>query len=365
MRFQLLPHLFFALLCCGSWSFAQQQVDPELVRRIVEETLAQQQAQAPQQTIAPPPSYFQEQPAPFQEASYFQPPEFAPEQEFFPEPEYVVEESSGGGWTFDADFLFLRPRFEGDTNGEVLQSSNMGANTTVLVTDYDHSLSFRYGIGYEGDSGTGIRFQHWMFDDDSSSSRFDPDANATDVLSSSLNMRTFDLELTQRGAIGGWLWMGSAGLRYAKLHQRIEETNRDFFGDEFESHDHNFEGWGPTAGLEVRRVFNDYGLTAVLGGRGSWLTGNVNGADIMFTDFIGGTVDGTFSSEHHANLPVLEFLLGLEHARETRLGTLTASVGVEAHRWVRAASWISGSVDGEDQADLGLSGFKFGLELQR
>ncbi len=330
-RFYLIAALAAVSFLSTSISVADE-VDPELIRQIVAETLAQ----TPQTSE----------------------PIFVRDDDWFSSPPEFNE-----GCYFNVEFMFLKPRLEDATGGELFVFQN-GVLRNARP-EFHHELSPRFEAGYEGNAGTGIRFTAWLLDHETSLSLFDDDVMpGTDSVQSSLVMRTFDLELTQRCEWSEWQFLGGAGIRYAKLKRHVVEF--DFFTpggpNAFDIEDSEFEGWGPTVGLEARRTFNDFGITAIVAGRASWLAGDVNFRELTYDDF--GINDNDVLNESE-DIPVIEVQIGLEYAVQTILGEVTAGALVEYQHWKRAGSLLHGESDDSQEFDLSLLGFGFMIGVHR
>lgn len=125
-----------------------------------------------------------------------------------------------------------------------------------LTSTFDADVAPRIYLGREGARGLGVRGTYFTLDHDS-----DPSALG---ITTSLELDTLDLELTNRLRFCGSDFMLSAGFRYAKLQQDYTIQGLGSLG--WES-----EGGGMTIGGQMRRGIGQSRWNLLISGRASLL----------------------------------------------------------------------------------------------
>ena len=247
---------------------------------------------------------------------------------------------------FDLDErLYWQPGIEPDTH----------FNTTM-------QFSPRAQLGWRDTKGRGIRATYWHYDHRVDSQYKDIEGYYTGWIRADayLEMQTLDLELTGAPYQGWWDFqvMNTLGVRYARHDQYYKAVRfLDYRGTDFSNVRHGFEGWGLTAGAELKRPLAPT-LAFVGRIRGSiiWSDDQVR---IQEQGFL--TVSGvSVVTKEHETHGILEGAMGLEHNR--RLGTvgvLTLRGTVEGQLWGDMGSPLF------DGGNLGLFGLGISATLSR
>jgi hypothetical protein len=162
------------------------------------------------------------------------------------------------GWCAGAQLVFVRPYFE-----EGITDS----------PSYDFNPSYRLLLGYQTDSGLGIRGRYWSFDH-SAEDFTDPVDGGTER--HSLDVAVVDLEITQFVSLGGFQFTAAGGVRYARFNtDHFDSVDLDPLNPEgFRSSNTYFEGFGPSLALDMRRPLAVLGITLIANGRGAMMFGD-------------------------------------------------------------------------------------------
>jgi|GEM_PF-1105256 len=136
--------------------------------------------------------------------------------------EYIAPPVSSGpapsstcAWTFEAAALYLKADSE-DSSG---------------YEDQDFEWAYRLGIAYDNGGCLGVRFRFFNFDGTNNSGSNDEQGP---------EIQSYDLEVFSGFALGSWQAQWSAGVRYL--------DRQEPYGG---SYDVNYDGWGPTASIEL------------------------------------------------------------------------------------------------------------------
>lgn len=170
-----------------------------------------------------------------------------------------------GGLFGSVEVTFLRPR----VSGALPSFYFAGHNGRTIDPDYDPGLRFQ--LGYRSDSGLGVRTRYWYYDH---TSPFVPPSVPAQL---TIQMETFDNEVTFAQNFRNWDLEVSGGIRYGKLHYSTDMPALLGIGTLL------FEGVGPTASLEGRRRLGTTGLALMGNVRGSLLMGEIRNASILPT----------------------------------------------------------------------------------
>ncbi len=256
------------------------------------------------------------------------------------------------------------------------------ATLTSNFTSFDWSTQYtpRFYVGYEADSGTGVRVAYWQFDGQAKflrtqqpGERLFIEVNAADatvnnevatagatgslVGGHSIQVDVLDLELT-RNAEFAWGWLrGQGGVRYARLEQSalwLETGSPDFVALNYD-----FEGIGPTVMVEAGVPLFGSNLSAFANMRGSLLFGN---RSITTRDLVGGDTIPSYDSLQSA----IEGQVGLDWATTVFGHPLTVRAAMEAQTWFRGGAASGGDDEGipVDQIDMGFFGAAFTTILE-
>lgn len=189
--------------------------------------------------------------------------------------------------------VFAKPHLK-----ESFQATILDVPTGTLSLqpfEYDYEPSSRVWIGFQNESGIGLRAKYWHFDHngDGFTRRATPaerpgaaattviyPANITTALpgdllrvSNSLAAQSVDLEGTRAIALGKTELTASAGLRYAQLEQTYFAQVTSLATPGILSFSRNFYGLGPSIGVDARHPIGMSGISAVATFRGSFLFG--------------------------------------------------------------------------------------------
>jgi hypothetical protein len=172
------------------------------------------------------------------------------------------------GWIVGYESVIVKPFF---------QSNDVVTNLTNGSFSWNYQYSPRVWLGYVGQSGLGARARYWQFDHTSGGASRDIDQGNGNLLTiatvNRLRLYTIDAEVTQRAALGRFLFNFAAGGRYAEFGTAINattsiqgQTGTGLLGL-------NFAGGGPTLAAEAWRPLIG-GLALYGNGRASLLYGN-------------------------------------------------------------------------------------------
>jgi len=194
----------------------------------------------------------------------------------------------------------------------------------AVTPGYDYELAPRIFVGHENADGLGARLTYWQFDHPSEN-------NA--IAAAGLEAHSLDLDVTSRAAFAGWDLMTMAGVRYASLELSIGGGPLGLAATT------DFDGFGPTLGLEARKCFSD-SLTLVANGRAGLIFGNTE---------IGIAPLGSGEAHDHY-LQTLEARMGVEYSASVGNGVMFTRAMLEAQ------TWESGSILGLISPDVGFVG---------
>ena len=281
-----------------------------------------------------------------------------------------------GQFTAGFAFTFLVPEF-GDNIAFTTTSSDGASFENVSPTQFNYGLKVapRIWLEYTLADGLGARASYWQFNHAAATAIGTAPANgfgqittptfgdidistiipgSTMTANSGLELQALDLEGTKGVSFGRWSLAASAGVRYGAIKQNYSAQQRSANGVLNGSIDfqHNFEGAGPTFGLEARRYLAER-FSIFSTARGSLLFGNLRstlqgGEDLdLSTPFI------TSSNNRRLDtLPVANMQLGADW--QIPLGTAATFFwqgAMEAQWWQGVGSAAT------ETGDLGLFGF--------
>ena len=274
------------------------------------------------------------------------------------------------------EFGWLQPRFSDNVSVVVSRPSGDQA----YAFDHQFEITSRLWVGIENDRCAGIRARYWDLNTDAPKqvtfalagaaplsltieggggnlSRTAV-ANAGEVMTSThhLEMRTIDLEGTQRINFACTQTIASFGLRYAQTQQRSHAVATNGAGavSELVCQDLDFEGFGPTTSIEMTRgMFAANSILCRLSfyanARGSILFGQQQQQIVLVTG--GGASLAEDEYVHDSLLPIAELVGGLQWVGQPLgRGRWTIRTGYRAESWFGAGGPINTS------SNLGLHG---------
>jgi hypothetical protein len=183
--------------------------------------------------------------------------------------------------------------------------------------------------------------------------------NTPMFVNSTLRLEVWDFEATGEAEVGRWALLFSGGFRYAHLSQNynaFQISRRGFnplgglFIPSFNfqqtdllSSGHNFNGAGPTVGLEAKRPLGNSGLALFANLRGAMLFGRSKLEVDQSTStpgFVLGVpgVIATAASVRDTVLPVAELEMGAEFSRTWGAVRPFIRTGLLAQTWFDAGS---------------------------
>jgi opacity protein-like surface antigen len=138
----------------------------------------------------------------------------------------VVDTSapSSSPWTLGIEALYLKADSETDSGYE----------------SQDRELAYRLSLAYQNGDSWGLRLRYFNFEATELGSPSDDEEHGPKV-------QSIDLEAFHGFALGSWQGEYSLGLRYFDLREDYNGKGGDV----------NYDGWGPVAGVELVRPFND------------------------------------------------------------------------------------------------------------
>jgi opacity protein-like surface antigen len=106
--------------------------------------------------------------------------------------------------------------------------------------DQDNEFAYRLSLAYQNGDSWGLRLRYFNFEATELGSPSDEEEHGPKV-------QSIDLEAFHGFALGSWQGEYSLGLRYFDLREDYNGKGGDV----------NYDGWGPVAGVELVRPFND------------------------------------------------------------------------------------------------------------
>jgi hypothetical protein len=366
------------LFCSPNRGSAQEGVDPELISMIVKETIRELAAQGMLKNSTAAPSSVAS-PTVSNDAGSKNPVEVEPSSTYppakgiitLPADAVVFPEDKDDGLYFSAEAAILKARMNmgGFQNTDSVRGSSdpAGANVSIRRPDFDYKTTARFTVGYEN-NGKGFRMRAMQFSDSAVTSVFDADTSNGELpgrnsVSQSVDIDSYDFELTKKGSASGWDILGSAGVRYAEVgNDLLNFDHADFArNNEVDRLRDQSRGVGVTGGLEGRYDFDGLPLTAVVKGRASVLPMDVarSTSTVRSNPVTGAFVAGNSTLQNGTQtVTVLEGFIGLESSFDTAGGLFIINLGVESQRWLNAAI-----LAGSDENDISLNGFIFGVAV--
>lgn len=223
----------------------------------------------------------------------------------------VVEPSCP--WSIGLEALYLKAHEnEGDYNSQ------------------DYEFAYRLEASYQFQDSVGLRLRYFDFEGTDYSYN-DHDKGGDDF--GNPQMSAFDIEVFDGFELGSWNGEFSAGIRFGTFEETYEKSTYT-----------DFEGWGPTLGLELTRpLAGNFSIYA--GVRGSWLFGDSDS-------------DHDRDYDADSSIFIAEGSLGLQYDFQAFSSCSSyVRLGMEAQNWLSASDF-----DNEDIALFGGSlkvGFNF------
>ena len=241
-----------------------------------------------------------------------------------PRPNAWLLGSYPSGWIAGYESVIVKPFF---------QSNEVITNLTNGAYAWNYQYTPRVWLGYVGESGLGARARYWQFDHTSGGATRDIDQGNGNFLTIATNNRlrlyTIDAEVTQRAALGRFLFNFAAGGRYVEFGNTINASLSTQGLTGAARLGVNFVGGGPTLAAEAWRPL--VGGFALYGnGRASLLYGN--SVTTLQSD-VGNNPLGQ-QLRQASLLPIFETQLGVQWTKLLAGGaTFFVRSGVEAQLW--------------------------------
>ncbi|HZZ72911.1 MAG TPA: hypothetical protein VFE24_11720 [Pirellulales bacterium] len=249
-------------------------------------------------------------------------------------PALVEENRPGWACAAGVEATFLVPQFRD------FRDPNPGIAGRDLLDLDRFDAAPRVWLGFENDCGNGIRARFWDIQgSDGFGKILDPGVFTftTATADQEFELYTIDLEYTRRFALPDcWCCVGGIGPRFASInrHEGFSEFAEGQYAA-FTSANMDYQGTGLTFSLEGRRPIGDWGLAAVLNGRGSILWGRSRQQGESFLET--GTSAGyqLVIADEPSTAWILELQAGLEWTKDIACfkGTVFARCLFEYQNW--------------------------------
>lgn len=242
-------------------------------------------------------------------------------------------EAGSGGVFFGTDVSFLRPYLSG--------ANSSATSTGGKWIDPTYGTATRLKLGYEGDSGLGIRTQYFALNHGIDL------ANRFGGGSLGLKMDVVDAEVTFRSRLRHWDLGVSGGVRYGYLGYTGD-------GVVIAPGQLTFEGIGATAAIDGRRQLGDTGFSLFGNLRGSFLLGELHNGQP--------TAGLSYGSVEDEIMHVVENQLGVAWTAVSDGGML-----LEVRAAWETQFWLNDTLADDDfgiGTNLALSGPSVAIELR-
>jgi hypothetical protein len=268
--------------------------------------------------------------------------------------------SSGCGWVGGVGLYWVKPNWSGN---DAFVAGGPGNQVRNYAFDYDYEIAPLAWVGYVGDTGFGVRARWWEFDHSATVNQggFNgflgvPVAGVNTSFQNNIDLDVWDLEATQSVNLGCVTMVGSAGIRYLHIAQR---TNTFVFAPGVGSGPaifggHNFDGYGPTLSLELRRAVGCSGLALYGNARGSILFGDEL-FDVATFPIAQGNPAGAVQvlASQWTTVQIAELELGAEYRTMVNCSTMAfARAGLVGQMWHGVGNTF------DNQATLGFYGLR-------
>lgn len=287
-----------------------------------------------------------------------------------------------GGAYAGFGLYYIQPNFETNPAFRL----NTGAVQRQQDFTYNMDIAPTFWLGWTNDDGVGGRVRYFEYAQGDTQRGAVPagatiqaaqplglgiaplagGAGVIGIAESTLNVLTWDFELTKQWDCECWTIVGTAGLRYAHLAQNYRATGSApqgamiVFPGELAS-GHNFNGLGPTVSTEAKRHLGNGGASLYANGRLSLVYGTG-----QQSAYLSGAPD-SLDLERHARqadlIPITELEIGLEANRDLGRASLLVQTGIVGQVYFgagNAANSESIFTNGADStSNLGFVGLVF------
>jgi Legionella pneumophila major outer membrane protein precursor len=280
---------------------------------------------------------------------------------------------------------WLRPSWKGFPAAELTVNPPgvLPPVATVFDTKYDYDPTARVFAGYTGCNGLGVRASYWWFDHNSDFLSLTaptgvtllqgqlnsvPGVLAGDRLTSeqSLELQVADAEFTNCFEACGGNMVVSYGVRYAKMRLSLQERiifvgNTSGVPNLSADYTDEFDGFGPTVGLEFMRPLCCAGLSFYSSLRGSVVVGDSNYRE-TFRNAAGVVTLGRVEDAHES-VAIGDLRIALQYCK---CGCF-ARGGWQSQYWNQVAQLpnFGNALISKGQSSLSLDGFFFEVGMQR
>ncbi len=249
---------------------------------------------------------------------------------------------NNGGAYGGIGLYWIQPNFETNPAFRLFQGNVQRQQDFT----YNMDIAPTFWLGWADEHGTGGRLRYFEYAQGSTIQGVVPagtsiqpaqplgffagtiPAGSYGVAESTLNVLTWDLELTKQWDCECWTVIGAAGLRYAHLAQNYHAfaAANTSLGSEVLS-GHNFNGAGPTVSVEAKRHIGNRGAAVYANSRLSLVYGT--GQQSVF-----GTSDAVVFERHTRQadvLPIGELEIGVEANRDQGRYSVMVQTGFVGH----------------------------------
>jgi hypothetical protein len=293
----------------------------------------------------------------------------------------------GGGLQAGIGFYYIKPHFETNPAYTVSREAQDGT-LQIRQSDFDYDYEFApiIWVGFSNCDGLGVRARYWWYDNNASTLLGNDGTVGIDsaaplglqnlsttngdvlLFATDLQIKVWDLEVTQAAKVWGWDLLLAGGLRYAHISQSYVHVELPTVGDTLVdaiSSGHNFKGIGPTVAAELRRDLG-IGLTLYGAARASILFGT---GEQNSTQVVNNTPDTFVSTSRDDVMPITELEIGAEFSREMGGSRLFVQAALVSQVWYGAGNAANNEmipllVDPEvsdNSSNLGLFGFRIAV----
>jgi hypothetical protein len=291
------------------------------------------------------------------------------------QPCHDCEPGRCGQFVFGGGVYLFQPRWETNPAFRIISTPTpvpgLTANNRVQREfDYGFNVAPMAFVGYEWNSGFGIRGRWFSFSGSDTQSHVNAPNDNTDPANplglgvngtaadfatiqavSDLSLYAVDLEGTKRICNGLWSFLVAGGVRYAEIDQSYNYLSTDpNTRTERVLAQQSFSGIGPTVALECRRTFGCSGFGVYANARGSILFGESNeSATQIRIDHQGGLDDlDTGRVSRDDVLPIGELEVGVECCKDFGRCRFFGQAGFVGQVW-----WGAGNSANVDSALAG------------
>lgn len=257
--------------------------------------------------------------------------------------DFIVCQDRSCSWYATLETLALRPY----AGGNLLNPNN----TNPAQLGFQGAA--RFTAGRETSDGLGGRLRYFTYDANETFGA----GNAT----TSIEMKYYDAELTQRVDFRKWGFLASGGLRYL-MWDGVAGRQTAAGGVAANDFNIGFDGFGLTFGTEASRAMRFRGGRMVMAARWSALYGNSKAQRIN-----GANANAAQTAQVDDLVNTFEFNIGPQFTRQLRNATLVFGGGLEAQYYSNIAN--IGAVGAANPlngiADFGFAGLTSSITLMR